>query len=266
MGLRVLDINIRLERMNAAGNTFLFCDLSQFPIDAKERPFLVKKWCESYQGFQTDGVVFYHLTSSQSLKWDFYNRDGSVAEMCGNAARAMAKLLNGEADQQWTLSTLAGPVILQNIPNQDRALVMWNLKAQMHWENDFDLNGQMIPFDYILAGVPHAVVESDPFPELAKVLRSYKQFHPGGMNVTFVEQTTPGEVTAVTFERGVEDFTLACGTGAIAAAYWSRELNPELNHHWITMPGGVLEVYFDQKGQVTLTGPAIKEFTMEVVL
>lgn len=266
MGLTVLEIQVRLDRLNAAGNTFLFCDLNQFPIEAKERSVLVKKWCEGYQGFQTDGVVFYQTTSAQSLKWDFYNRDGSVAEMCGNAARAMAKLLNAEAQKQWTLSTLAGPIILQNIPNQERAQVLWSLNAEAKWENDFEFSGQIIPFDYILAGVPHAIVEADPFPEFAKALRSSKQFHAGGMNVTFVEQTTPGEVTAVTFERGVEDFTLACGTGAIAAAYWSRELNPELNHHWITMPGGVLEVYFDQKGQVTLTGPVVKEFTVEVAL
>lgn len=266
MGSTVLEIQIRLERLNSAGNTFLFCDLNQFPIESSERAQLVKKWCQGYQGFQTDGVVFYQKISAHNIKWDFYNQDGSIAEMCGNAARAMAKLLNGEPQKQWTLTTLAGPVVLQNIPNQDRAQIHWSLAAEAQWENDFIFEGQVVPYDFILAGVPHAIVELDPYPELAKALRASKQFHPGGMNVTFVEQTTPGEVTAVTFERGVEDFTLACGTGAIAAAIWSRELNPELNHHWVTMPGGVLEVYFNDATQVTLTGPVFKEFSLEVML
>ena len=261
-------MKLRVLRYNATGNTFLFCDLQDFPFDKKDRPSLVRQMCAQYQGFQTDGFVFFQMAKNKMrVDWDFYNADGSIAEMCGNAARAMAfHLRDYLTEGTWILGTLAGNVELGLEAMTGWPQIRWQGVVETQWEQELIFQEQMVPFDFIQVGVPHAVVELDPFPELAKFMRSQGAWHARGMNVTFVEQRAPGEVSAVTFERGVEDFTLACGTGAMAAALWSWELNPELKIHQIFMPGGELRVHFAAQDDIYLIGPVSLDFEMEVEL
>lgn len=256
----------KFTRLTSAGNTFLFCSLNDQPFELAERGELAVRLCNEFVGFRTDGMVFVEKLGSNKAKWDFYNGDGSPAEMCGNAARAVACYY--QANEPLVLDTRIGKVTVKSVDLANGLYsATWVIPGEAKWENDFQMNGQTsMSFDYVDSGVPHAILEMEPFPELAKELRQFKGLSKNGMNVTFVEQTSPGEVTAVTFERGVEDFTLACGTGAVAAAIWSKELNPELNIHEIKMPGGLLTVTLKEANLVELTGPSQIDFVMEVEL
>lgn len=256
-------LKARFSRLDAAGNTFYFCDLAAWPFEASVRSELAKKLCTGFTGSHTDGLVFIGPGKKDSdFEWDFYNADGSNAEMCGNAARAAGFYLNKTSPQK--LKTRIGIVEVGLAPSG--AFASWGAQFESKWENEIMFQDQVIPYDFINTGVPHAVVEMDPFPELARELRKLPLHHIGGMNVTFVEQVGPGEVTAVTFERGVEDFTLSCGTGAVAAALWSKELSPELRIHQVSMPGGLLGVSFEIENRVMLTGPVKHDYDLEVNL
>jgi len=250
-------------RFNASGNTFILCDLDLQPFDETDRPELVKKLCNEFVGFRSDGFIFLKKINAQEVEWDFYNSDGSSAEMCGNATRAVACYL--QVQSPVILKTSIGNIEIGQ-SNQNQYYARWKILAEAVWEQEFNYQGHLIAYDYLNTGVPHAVVEMNPHLELAKKLRSFQGHSSEGMNVTFIESKFPGEVTAVTFERGVEDFTLACGTGAVAAAIWSKELSPELKSHEVEMPGGILEVTFLENEVIELTGPAQLDFKFEVEL
>lgn len=194
------------------------------------------------------------------FEWDFYNRDGSKAEMCGNAARAVAYFLlhsrkNSKRD-----------------PIKNQGPKLCRFKTQVGWvqgkicgsgglvEVRFPLKPKLRELKDVLspggasiwgvdAGVPHFVVSDFVNKSFAKKLRRKKYLNANGANVTFVHMRRK-VLNAVTFERGVENFTASCGTGAIAAAaYFGAGRN------WIRiqMPGGILEVKFESN-QVVLRG------------
>jgi len=252
-------------RLNSAGNTFTLCDLDRQPLAKEERPEIAKKLCTGYIGFTSDGCIFLNKTGTGSYEWDFYNSDGSHAEMCGNATRAVACFLN--IKDSVMLKTRAGIIRLSR-PNPKLNIysAQWSLKADVAWEQEFNFCGHNVSYDYANTGVPHAILEMEPYVELAKDLRRHKAHHPRGMNVTFVESRSPGELVAVTFERGLEDFTLSCGTGAVAAALWSKECYPELKNHQVQMPGGNLLVTFLTEDLIELSGPSQLDFKFEVEL
>ncbi len=271
-------MNIHLTRWTSTGNTFFILDLNDFPFEKIERPNLVKNLCQNIVGFQTDGFIFIsylknNLDQKNKLKseepldasWDFYNSDGSPADMCGNAARAVALFFEKFYNQnKIKLKTQIGNVDLQSKKDQAPS-ASWDLgQLGGKWDQVLSWNQISIEFDFLNTGVPHVVVESDPDYELAKHLRHDKEISMEGSNVTFVEHKAPGELEAVTFERGVEDFTLSCGTGAVAAALWSKQISPELLVHTIFMPGGQLEVKFIDDTRIELKGMVTHDFSMEV--
>ena len=252
-------------RYSANGNTFFLCDLQTFPIDASFRSELTQRLCQSWVNFRTDGVIFLMPLRQGEWEWDFRNADGSSAEMCGNAARAVAAY----AGESGRLKTLAGWIDFAPI-DENLFEVSWLLESRykdlQQWDEIFLFKESPIPYDLVHSGVPHAIIEMDPWPELAQKVR-HQIGGTRGCNVTFVEMNHPGELQAVSFERGVEDFTLSCGTGAVAAALWAQELHPELQNFEVAMPGGRFNVRFtSEKGgqRVFLNAPCYKDFKLEV--
>jgi diaminopimelate epimerase len=119
---------------------------------------------------------------------------------------------------------------------------------------------------FVNTGVPHFVVKKAPDKALAQKLRFHPEFADAGANVTFMEALSKTEAKAVTFERGVEDFTQACGTGAVAAACLMAFENKVEDIYKIQMPGGLLEVEkVKLHDQPLLTGPVKIEFKMELM-
>jgi diaminopimelate epimerase len=268
-----------LVRVSASENSFIFVDAtSETPLSiASGFGFdsigeFVRSWTMASRGLSADGLVFVVNTDSNdaNYKWDFYNCDGSSAEMCGNAARAMhlyvTEFLNFK-QKTLNFGTLSGLVstemLLQNI-----------VKVEMpQWKIIKDNISTLVDFIQVEAvllntGVPHFVIEVNNIKDeelilsLAKTFRFYDVAGPKGTNVTFYQQKKENKILAVTFERGVEGFTKSCGTGAVAAAIACLLKNNRVEKSMssqgvqqseqqveICVPGGELKVIVNFKKQ-----------------
>ncbi|MGZ3722990.1 MAG: diaminopimelate epimerase [Bdellovibrionales bacterium] len=255
-------------KVSATGNDFLLIDL----VDSKRRELwdgefsqrpraeLALTWCDRHEGLGADGLVILDKDKSLDFVWDFYNSDGGNAEMCGNAARAVALYFHKKSGKpKITFGTRVGEVNAV-IHGTDDIEVTLPPVLESEWNQLVDWQKGAVHFDFIRAGVPHAVVkvphlENRPgLREFALALKEQPRFLKEGVNVTFVHQVSEKQINSVTFERGVEDFTRACGTGAIAAAY-SLVRGEDGRQIEVQVPGGKLFVIW-KNGRPHLRGPA----------
>ncbi|MBK7843868.1 MAG: diaminopimelate epimerase [Bdellovibrionales bacterium] len=251
-------------KMSGTGNTFLLLDLrdrgaleswKRSQAYKKPRSEIAQTLCLSQNGFSADGLLFIEKSPEpDDFKWDFFNADGSSAEMCGNAARCVALFCHsrGGVKREMTFKTLAGSIRAKVLDN-GRVEVNMPSPSEMLINQVLTVGQQSIEFDAVNTGVPHAVIFSsesggakanETLSDIASLIRSHHQFKPQGTNVTFFCPLSASAIEAITFERGVEGFTKACGTGAIAAAWSFRKLHPEVRFVEVNMPGGKLEVEF----------------------
>ena len=250
-------------KVEAAGNDFLFSDYASGTLTSEE----IRLICDRNFGIGADGLVVMESLTSDSTRWHFYNRDGSIAAMCGNAARAAAAWLSAEGKTlPHRLQTGFGEVVLSRVGGDFEARVPYAGKALA----ETALGGATL----IDTGVPHAVIEwplsvferSQQMRERAAQFRWAPQAGAAGTNVTFFSRREGG-IDAITFERGVEDFTLSCGTGVLAAATVS---SAALSRGWpsggviVRNPGAELKVVSnDFPNSLTLMGPARVVFQAE---
>jgi diaminopimelate epimerase len=198
--------------------------------------------------------------------WDFYNSDGSRAEMCGNGARCFARFvrrLTG-APGPVTFETVAG--VITAAFEGDRVTVNLTPPRDLRLDQGLEVNGQRVTVDSLNTGVPHAVVfvldaDRAMVQPLGAALRYHPHFAPKGTNVNFVQVLAPGSIRVRTYERGVEGETLACGTGVTASALIAARRHGFPSPVQVRVQGGdTLEVRFDRHGDgfqnVRLTGPA----------
>lgn len=248
----------QLTKMQGAGNSFLILDADATPALSGSQ--LALKLCNRNFGIGADGLVILSKLDDQKLSWDFYNSDGSAAQFCGNAARCVAQY----AWQKWDLSktslkTKAGDVVCEVLKDNYVRVQMPNPK----WvEKEIKAPFWPKPVAWINTGVPHLVVEITSSKNLlnhpgeADQLRFWEELGSDGANVTFMCFEGDEKISAVTFERGVEDYTLACGTGAVAAAAYAMEKTGKKSFD-VKMPGGLLRV-FEENRKTFMEGPAVK--------
>ncbi|MGD1083214.1 MAG: diaminopimelate epimerase [Verrucomicrobiota bacterium] len=253
--------------MNGAGNDFVLVDdrAQTLKLDRAR----VARLCDRHAGVGADGLIV--LKPSPSARadwaWDFYNSDGSEAEMCGNGARCFARFvqrLTG-AKNDITFETRAGVVSASF--QGERVTVGLTPPKDLRLSQTLSLGAGPITLHSVDTGVPHAVVFV-PDADQAMVLtlgaeiRRHPHFAPRGTNVNFVQLGGGADPISVrTFERGVEGETLACGTGVTASALVCAQLRGLPSPVRVRVRGGdVLEVSFEkQQGlftHVRLTGPA----------
>ncbi|MCE3010514.1 MAG: diaminopimelate epimerase [Proteobacteria bacterium] len=240
-------------RMSGAGNTFTIEDQLEkdpLPGDFSEQ---ARKLCSETP--KTDGYLILWRSHECDFQWDFYNNDGSNAEMCGNAARCASRyFLEKKNLDRCTFRTRAG-LISGSWKSKSEGLICVTLTPISDIKSHFKAETKIGPVigTFINSGVPHFVIERKPERSLAQELRASLSFGPQGANITFSQPGMGQDLKVVTFERGVEDFTMACGTGAVAAAFTYFEKNSSDKSVVIEMPGGKLEV--TQSHPPTLTGP-----------
>jgi diaminopimelate epimerase len=262
---------ISVMKLVGTGNDFLFID-GRVKLEMP-RPELVRRLCDRHFGIGADGLVFVESRNGK-LEWDFYNTDGSHAEMCGNATRcfgrwAALKLGLNAID----FATIAGPVHV-DVAGEEVSSYLEFVSANPVLKR-FELLSREVGVYWIDTGVPHFVAKVASIPEAQKDLEMIRalRFHPEGgprgANVTFLEIVGPTSFKTVTYERGVEDFTLSCGTGVVAAAAVGLQISAQKaglapgREADVEAPGGKLRVRFEEKG-VTLIGPAVRVFETEI--
>lgn len=265
---------MRFTKMNGAGNDFILLDAIAEPFDESAAPALARALCDRRRSIGADGLMLVTRAEGDAdYRMRFYNSDGSPGEMCGNGARCIARYGYdlGLAGDIQRIETTAGIVVGQRI-EEDLYCVRLNDPTAVETEIGIPWDGQILSVSYLELGdpgIPHAVLELpewDTMPEdelrsLGAYIRSYAAF-PKGANVTFRKRLGRDHVKAVTYERGVEDFTLACGTGAGATAAAMR-LRGEVGNETLRLdfPGGELQVSLsvDENAvcDIYLTGPAV---------
>ena len=201
--------------MNGAGNDFAVIDARDINIDMSD---MARSLCE-HRG--CDGFMALDNSSIADFKLHFYNSDGSRAEMCGNGARCICRFAydNGIADEQMTVETDAGIVCGQRIGENI-------YRVRLNTPRDIEFN-KRDGIDYCVVGVPHAVIEVDAldFDGTDKLFERARDIREElNANVNFYSRLSEDTVRIMTYERGVEDFTLACGTGsgAVATIVWNK--------------------------------------------
>lgn len=258
------DFKICFSRISGTQNTFFIVNTFISPwreiyrsLSEKAKRDLAYQVCSSFHGFKTDGLVFLLEDPILDFKWDFFNSDGSSAEMCGNAARCASFFFNEFINDKNEIHfiTGAGPISSRKLTKDIYEIQMNEVKFVK------EINSDLTKGILLNTGVPHFVIEEDANLKVAKNLRNTSLFGPSGANITFVNKTSNFDISAVTFERGVEDFTQACGTGAVAAATYFN-FKEKIDQSWLVkMPGGDLTVnnaVFNRKP--TLSGPVKFEF------
>jgi len=217
---------IPFAKMSGAGNDFIFIDNRDGRVPEREMKSLAVLACRRRQSVGADGIVFIEDDRELDFSWKFFNADGSVAGMCGNAARCAARLayLDGIAGKEMAFRTLAGPIRA----SVRGTTVKVQLTRPRNLERSFSLEldgGPDLEAGFVDTGVPHTIISvpGKDLPEmdvvsLGRTIRFHTRFAPAGTNVDFISVRDDHSLDIRTYERGVEDETLACGTGAAAAA------------------------------------------------
>lgn len=263
---------MRFWKMNGAGNDFIILNNLEERLSPEELPRAARILCERRLSIGADGLMVVDApTRGGDYRMLFFNSDGSVGEMCGNGARCICRYgyETGLAGEVQRVETAAGIVTGQRI-NRRRYKIRLNDPSKIRLDITVEAGGASWPCAYVelgSPGLPHAVVpysglrEADEaqLRELGRAIRWCPVF-PKGANVNFYELTGENSFYERTFERGVEDFTYACGTGTGSTAL-VLTLRGQVSGRDIRgeMRGGVLSVDVEREdGQIRnlyLTGP-----------
>jgi diaminopimelate epimerase len=222
--------NISFWKMSGAGNDFIIIDNRDGVMDRRDLPHFVQKVCRRQLSAGADGLILIENDPEADFRWRFFNSDGGRAEMCGNGARCAARFahLNGVAGREMTFTTDAGTIAAEVIGSG--AKVKMTAPSSLESALELDLReGETLTCSFINTGVPHAVIPADDIGAvdvvgLGRQVRYHRRFDPAGTNANFIQLMTDGAVAIRTYERGVEDETLACGTGAVAGAIVASRL------------------------------------------
>ena len=260
-------------KLQGSGNDFLVVDNRQEAL--KDLRNLARRLCQPKISVGADGLIAIEKSASADFRMRIINADGSEAEMCGNGARCVARVahLLGIAPARMSFETLAGIIRAEVVG--ERVKIFMNSPHSLALEQKLSFNGQEYNLHSINTGVPHVIVpwenlEEAPVAELGRKIRFHSTFAPAGTNVNFIHQSDEHNINIRTYERGVEDETLACGTGSVAAALVKAALG------WASAPvslhpksGEVLTVNFDWDGaefkNVCMEGAAVLVYKGELI-
>ncbi len=253
-------------KMSGAGNDFLVIDHRKPLVPPEQMTAFARLVCRRKFSVGADGIFFLEPSLTADFKWRFFQADGSEAEMCGNGARCVARFayMNGMAAARMRFETLAG-IVEATVADTQVAIGM-PAPRDLRLDLQVEAEGRSWQAHSVNTGVPHLVIfveqlETFDVAGCGKQLRYHPMFAPAGTNVNFVEQAEHG-FRIRTYERGVEDETMACGTGAVAAALVAEAKGYASSPVTLVTSGGVaLAVQFapgkkESTGQVLLKGPA----------
>ena len=243
---------ISFSKMVASGNDFILVD-QRGRVSLQKLGSLAMQICDRKLGAGADGLLILEKSVKADVKMRIFNPDGSEPQMCGNGVRCVALYsVNHRRNKQIRIETRAG--IIKAKVNQNDAKVRMTLPKNLKLAIPLIISKQKIKVNFINTGVPHAVIFVEGLDKINVVnigrqIRFHKKFLPEGANVDFVQIIDDNNIKLRTYERGVEDETLACGTGAVAAALIEARrqrlvLSCRINVH--TKSGEVLKVEFSR--------------------
>ncbi len=254
-------------KYQGTGNDFVMID-NRSGFFPKNNVELIEKLCNRRFGIGGDGLILLENDAAADFKMVYYNADGNESTMCGNGGRCIVSFAHFLEifSNNTTFNAIDGLHYATISNNGIVALQMIDvIKDAIKKDNDFS---------FLFTGSPHHVALVNDITNFdvfnhGKNIRYSEPYQPGGTNVNFVEQLNADSFKIRTYERGVEDETLSCGTGATAVAIAMNNLGKTAaNKITIQVEGGEVEVSFDQNEEkyynVMLTGAAKQVFKGEI--
>lgn len=242
---------IHFSKLSGAGNDFIIID-NRKKIIPEDNSEFIRKVCARRVSVGADGLLLLENSDVADFKMRYYNSDGSEAETCGNGARCISRFAYEEKivlSDKMSFETKAGIYNAQIIGK--------NVKLQMsdavdlHLNFPLELKSGKIQLSFVNSGVPHVVYIVDDLykidvVDIGREIRYHKDFEPKGTNVNFITIKDDNNIYIRTYERGVEDETLACGTGSIASAIIAGSMGKVRSPVTVNTWGGYpLKIYFE---------------------
>lgn len=257
--------SLQFWKMNGAGNDFVIVDNRRSMLPDEAWPEITRTLCERHLSIGADGLMVVDTSDRADYRMRYYNSDGSLGEMCGNGARCICRYgyENGLAGEVQTVETTAGLVTGWRL-DQRNYRIRLNDPSVIRLDAAAHIGGTVYAAPYVELGdpgLPHVAVEvpgladcdRQTLRELGRRLRYYEGY-PKGANVNFYEVVGPDHVRELTYERGVEDFTYACGTGTGSVVMVLTLLGRVSGQNVrVDMPGGQLTV------DVVCDGPRVTD-------
>jgi diaminopimelate epimerase len=210
-------------KVSGSGNDFIVIDNRDRAVDEKHLSQWIASICRRKRSVGADGLILIETSEQADFKWRFFNADGGEAEMCGNGGRCVARLahLIGIAGPRLSFETQTG--VIQAEITDKRVKLEMPQPSTLDLDYPIEVGGKIFTVSSVTVGVPHVViwvsdVDTAAVFEVGQAIRYHAHYAPAGTNVNFVQPLDDGTLAIRTYERGVEDETLACGTGSVAAA------------------------------------------------
>lgn len=263
--------------MHGAGNDFVMIENLDGSIELSQEQ--VAFLCDRRFGIGGDGLILLNpkTLDDQDATMIYYNADGSRAEMCGNGARCFTSfaLINGVGDgSRVAFQTDAGP--MSATAEGGEFTINMTPVFDVNMNKEITTEHGTYAYHFMNTGVPHVLIFSEDVDSVdikpeGRALRMHENFQPNGSNINFGQIQDNGIIKIRTYERGVEDETLACGTGVTAMAIAAHKIHQLPTPISVLVKGGdILKVDFDKNGEdiskITLTGPAKVVFQGKISL
>jgi diaminopimelate epimerase len=255
---------IEFYKLSGSGNDFILIDNMEGSLKVGDMAAFAKKVCERKISVGADGLIVLEPSETVDFRWRFFNADGSEGEMCGNGGRCAARFafIRGIAGQKMSFETIAG-IISAELKGEIVKIRMTSPHSLV-MDDRITINAGDVTVHSVNTGVPHAVNFVDDIYNFdvfntGREIRRHSHYFPAGTNANFVFVVNDHTLRVRTYERGVEDETLACGTGSVASALVASRMgfvkSPVSVH---VQSGEVLKIYFEQTsdgfGDVYLEG------------
>jgi diaminopimelate epimerase len=235
-------VKLPFYKYQGTGNDFILIDNRRLQLPHDNTP-LIRHLCDRRFGIGADGLMLLQEREGYDFEMVYFNSDGRESTMCGNGGRCIVKFAQhlGLGDREFKFLAIDGPHQGKLLADNIVSLQMKDVLSVTRHGEDFTLD----------TGSPHVVrfvkgLKEYPVVETGRGIRYADTYRPGGTNVNFAEEKGADHIYVRTYERGVEDETLSCGTGVVASAiahYHHSSHKP--THIYIDTPGGKLEVQFD---------------------
>jgi diaminopimelate epimerase len=263
---------IEFTKMSGSGNDFILIDNRDGGVAVGDVVRFVRRVCERKVSVGADGLILIERSAKVDFKWRFFNADGSEVEMCGNGGRCAARFafLNGIAGERMSFETVAG--IIDAEVKGDIVKLRLTDPHSLVIDDEIRIGNTVLFVHSVNTGVPHVVHfvrDPDQFDVFTtgRAIRYHEHYQPAGTNANFAAVLDGRTLRVRTYERGVEDETLACGTGSVAAALIAAgkgfvtapvdvrvQSGETLRIHFETTPAGFTKVYLEGKVRVIYQG------------
>jgi diaminopimelate epimerase len=266
---------LRFTKMDGAGNDFILIDNRAGDIHLNRTQ--IARLCDRHRGIGADGILLLEKPSDHAdFRMRYFNADGGEAEMCGNGARCFARFANQMAGAHGKISFETPAGVISAELAGDLVTLQMTEPTDLRLSVPLQICAEKKIVHFVNSGVPHVVVPVTQVGDVdvsrdGSAIRHHEMFSPKGANVNFIEKRGANKIAVRTYERGVEDETLACGTGVVASALIFAAIENVNGPIDVVARGGdELRVGFEKTDKkfrnVTLTGPAefVFEGTIEV--